>query len=355
MPSQLSLSFDIIDENEKEQIPFRYQITSYGADYPVDSLIKRIKNDVIFVPPFQRKFVWTIEEASKFIESLILGLPVPSIFLSKEKSTNRLLIVDGQQRLMSLYAYYMNNFKDQEFQLTGVVNDLEGKVYANLSSSDKNRLDDSILHSIIVRQEEPDDNDSSIYQLFERINSGGRDLSPQEIRACIYYGEYNELLNELVSNIQWRQIFGKKQNERLKEQELILRFFSLLKDDSLYEKPLKDFLNKRMSQNRDLDIYNKEELTQTFSETIQFIFDTLGSSAFKIQRGIHTGLFDSVMVATSRRLNKGSIEDKQMFRDVYTLMLEDPYFVALIESGTSDENNVRDRLKYAISKIDQVK
>lgn len=354
MTNQLKLKFDILDENENEPIPFRYQITSYGADYPVDSLVKRIKDKVIFIPPFQRKFVWDISEASKFIESLLLGLPVPSIFLSKEKNTNRLLIVDGQQRLMSLYSFYMGIFKESEFKLTGVVEDLEGRTYRDLKPSDKNRLDDSILHSIIVRQDEPDDNDSSIYQLFERINSGGRELSPQEIRACIYYGEYNEFLNELTKNPNWRLIFGKTQNERLKEQELILRFFSLLKDDKLYEKPLKDFLNKRMSENRNFQVHSKPELEESFVKTIAFIQETLGKTAFKIQKGIHTGLYDSVMVATALRLKKGKISDKQSFRDVYAELLEDKYFMALIDSGTSDEKNVRDRLKHAYIKIDSV-
>ena len=96
------LLFNFDDETENEQIDFRYVITSYGADYPVDSLMKRIKDKVIFIPPFQRQFVWNINEASKFIESLILGLPVPGIFLSKEKDTHRLLVVDGQQRLTTL-------------------------------------------------------------------------------------------------------------------------------------------------------------------------------------------------------------------------------------------------------------
>jgi len=355
MAKQLQLSFVIIDDLENESIPFRYEITSYSADYPVDSLIKRIRDKVIFVPPFQRKFVWDIYEASKFIESLILGLPVPSIFLSKEKKTNRMLIVDGQQRLMSLNSFYNGDFKGESFALTGVVKDLEGRMYSDLSPADRNRLNDSILHSIIIRQDEPDDNDSSIYQIFERINSGGQDLSPQEIRACIYYGGYNELLNELTQDDYWRQIFGKKYNERMREEELILRFFSLLKDDKLYEKPLKDFLNKRMAANRNFELYPKVDLENVFYKTIRFIHTTIGSKAFKIQKGIHTGLYDSVMVATALRLEKGEIKEHQQYRDAYRELLEDSPFIALIESGTSDENNVRERLRITVSKFDEVK
>jgi uncharacterized protein with ParB-like and HNH nuclease domain len=194
------LLFDFNDETEGESIDFRYVITSYGADYPIDSLMKRIKEEVIFVPPFQRQFVWNMSEASKFIESLILGLPVPGIFLSKEKDTNRLLVVDGQQRLLSLYYFYLGYFQGTPFKLQNVQEDLIGRSYSTLKGPDRIRLDDSILHATIVRQDEPDDNDSSIYQIFERLNSGGRALKPQEIRACIYYGGFNELTSAALGS-----------------------------------------------------------------------------------------------------------------------------------------------------------
>lgn len=355
MNEQLSLPlFNIIDDTEKETIEFRYQITSYGADYPVDSLVKRISSKVIFVPPFQRKFVWDIYEASKFIESLILGLPVPGIFLSKENDTNRLLIVDGQQRLLSLYSFYMGNFKEQDFKLVGVQSDLEGKGYTDLSMADKNRLDDSILHSTIIRQDEPDDNESSVYQIFERLNSGGRPLSPQEIRACIYYGPYNELLSNLTGNLNWRLLFGKNHNERLKEEELILRFFSLYFDLSLYEKPLKDFLNKRMSANRNFELHSKESLETLFTDTIKFIQETLGKTAFKVEKGIHTAIYDSIMIATGKRLEKGPINDTRTYKEIYRGLLNDPKYIKLIETGTSDENSIKKRISLAVERLSTV-
>ena len=124
---------------EEEQLEYRYSITSYGADYPVDSVVKRINEDVIFVPPFQRKFVWNINQASRFIESLILGLPVPGVFLSKERGTNRLIIIDGQQRLLSLSSFYSGIFKNKVFTLQGVQPDLEGLSYKDLNPEDKIR------------------------------------------------------------------------------------------------------------------------------------------------------------------------------------------------------------------------
>lgn len=343
------LLFNVHDETEDEAIEFRYLITSYGADYPVDSLIKRIGNDVIFVPPFQRKFVWTISEASKFIESLLLGLPVPGIFLSKERETNRLLIVDGQQRLLSLFKFYKGRFNDKTFKLQNVQEDLEGKTYKTLRSADRLRLDDSIIHATIIRQDEPDDNESSVYQIFERLNSGGRALKPQEIRACIYYGEFNELLNKLVKKLHWRILFGKKENERLKEQELILRFFALVFYREKYEKPLKSFLNVFMHNNKNLQLFNEEMLTNIFIKTFKFIHETIGAKPFRINRNLNLGAFDSISVAVAERLMSSEIINIELFKKRYNTLVNDPEFINVVKGGTSDEKNVEKRIDLAIN------
>ncbi|GAA4239232.1 DUF262 domain-containing protein [Postechiella marina] len=348
------LLFDFDDETENESIDFRYVITSYGADYPVDSLMKRIQDKVIFIPPFQRQFVWSINEASKFIESLILGLPVPGIFLSKEKDTNRLLVVDGQQRLMSLYYFYKGYFQSTPFKLQNVQEDLLGRSYATLKTSDRLRLDDSIIHATVVRQDEPDDSESSVYQIFERLNSGGRALKPQEIRACIYYGEFNELLSELVKFQNWRAIFGKKSDIRLKEQELILRFFSLLYNRENYEKPLKGFLNAFMSEHQHLEKIPKEEFESTFKNTFSFITQTVGTKPFRIKRNLNLGAFDSIAIGVAERLKSGEIKNKSEFVEKYQLLTENEEFISIVQGGTSDEKNVIARINMAIDTFKNV-
>lgn len=342
--NQLDL-FDFIDKTEDEAIDFRYQITSYGTDYPVDALVKRIKAGVIFVPKFQRQYVWKIDEASKFIESLILGLPVPGIFLSKESDTNKLLIVDGQQRLLTLFKFYQNEFDDDEFRLKGVQKDLLGKRYKDLAPADQIRLDDSVIHAIIVRQDEPDDNESSVYQIFERLNSGGRPLSPQEIRACIYYGGYNELLSRLAQTPNWRSIIGQKHNERLKEEELILRFFSLFYDLKYYQKPLKDFLNKRMAANREFELHEETEMEEVFDKTVSIILNSIGSRAFRLKGGIHTAIFDSVMVAIAKLVESGVSIEPHKIRDRYIQLIQDREFLFFIDTGTSDVSSIKNRIK----------
>ncbi len=338
----------IIEDEGIEEIPFRYEITSYGADYPVDSLIKRIKDDIIFVPPFQRKYVWNITQASKFIESLILGLPVPGIFLSKENETGKLLIVDGQQRLMSLFHFYEGVFKKKEFALTGLSSeDLNGKTYKTLNPTDKIRLDDSIIHATIVRQDEPNDEESSIYLIFERLNTGGKPLAPQEIRACIYYGNFNELLNDLQINPSWRHVFG-KENDRLKEQELILRFFALYYNWRTYTKTLKGFLNKFMASNRNFELYTYEELNSLFSKTIHLFATKLGKRSFRIGNPFNAAAFDSIMIGVAERIRESTI-DEEKFVQKYEEIMSNPEFIKRIKSGTSDEKIVKERIEIAIA------
>ena len=123
---------EVMDESTEESIPYRYTVTSYGADYPVDSIVKRLEKQAIYVPPFQRGYVWSLAKASRFIESLLLGLPVPGIFLSRDPDSSRMLIIDGQQRLKTLQYFYEGIFQGREFKLHNVEERYEGRTYRNL-------------------------------------------------------------------------------------------------------------------------------------------------------------------------------------------------------------------------------
>jgi Protein of unknown function DUF262 len=118
---------EVLDDAD-EVVPFKYSITSYGADYPVDGLVKRISAQDIIIPRFQRGYAWSHKEASRFVESLLLGLPVPSICLSKETETQKLLVIDGQQRLQTLRYFYEGIWPStrREFALKGVPSKFEG-------------------------------------------------------------------------------------------------------------------------------------------------------------------------------------------------------------------------------------
>lgn len=335
-------------EEEAEPSSLRYKISSYGADYPVDSLVKRLNNDIIYLPEFQRHYVWSLTQASKFIESLLLGLPVPGIFLSKVPDSNKMEIIDGQQRLKTLEYFYSGIFKGKEFKLSGVTSQFDGLTYKTLRPEDRQVLDDSIIHITIIKQEEPRDDDSSIYYIFERLNTGGTLLRPQEIRACVYHGDLNKLLSQLEKNTDWLVIYGKP-DDRLKSQEFILRFFSFLFYRGNYQKPLKEFLNQYMGYNRHLDKQSKEQLEEIFSLTAKKINDSLSSSAFRPKGQLVASILDSVMVAVAEILLKGKDINKDVFISSYHQLLSDQEYIDSTSKATSDENVVKKRFGKSLS------
>lgn len=336
-------------------VPAKYDITSYGADFLVDGLVRRLRSNDIYIPHFQRKFVWNLRQSSRFIESLLLGLPVPGIFLSKDYDTEKLFVIDGQQRLKTLLYFYEGIFEpsSREFALRGVQKALEGLTYKSLKDEDRRRLDDSIIHATIVRQDSPQEDDSSIYYIFERINTGGTPLSAQEIRASVYHGEFSDLLKRLNTYRPWREVFGPP-HKRMKDQELILRFFAFYYYTDEYRKPLKEFLNRYMAKNRHLEPQTEEEMSRVFSMATSFINKVLGRKAFRPERALNVAVFDSVMVAATQRLAKGGIQNEKQFRAAYDELLSNEAFRDAVLTGTSDEKKVRTRMELARQAFSEV-
>jgi len=353
----LSLSEGVDDssETEDEEAPssVRYAIKSYGADYPVDALVKRLNNNDIEVPKFQRGYVWTLPQASRFVESLLLGLPVPAIFLSREPQSQKLMVIDGQQRLQSLKKFYDGLFRGREFGLRGVQREFDGATYKNLSPEDKRRLDDAIIHAIVVNQEGPENDQSALYNLFERINTGGTPLHPQEIRTCIYPGPFISLLKDLASNDKWRELYGPA-SPRGKDQELILRFFAVYFELVRYERPLKQFLNGFMGRNRAFKVVDEATLRRVFTGSVAFAIDALGSRAFRPVRNLNTALTEAILVGTGKRLEKGQITDANAYHSAYQTLMEDEKFEDSYNGATTDVERLKFRMKCAIDAFTNV-
>lgn len=348
---------DDLDEIN-EVLPTTYSITSYGADYPVDGLVKRLSQRDIIIPlfrlepevgqstvGFQREFVWTKPQADHFIESLLLGLPVPGIFLVKE-SNGKHLVLDGQQRLRTLESFYEGLFQGKEYLLENVQEKWKNKTYKTLHADDRRRLDDSIIHATIVRQDEPTEDQSSIYLIFERLNSGGTFLQPQEIRVALYHGQFASLLSKLNDNSKWRALYGKK-SPRLKDLELILRFFSLHFYADKYSRPMKDFLNRNMASNRSLMKHGEVELQMLFESTITAIHDYIGLRAFRLKNAVNAAVLDSLMVGIAARLAVGPITAPDQIMTAYAALLAKPEYLGATGRATADEESVKLRLRLA--------
>ena len=332
-----------------------YLISSYGADYDVEGLVRRLNRGDIEIPEFQRNLVWNEIRQSRFIESLLLGLPVPGIFLYRVKGDQKQLVIDGQQRLRTLQSFYNGKFAEsgRVFKLKGLKTRFNGLAHKDLGSSDRRRLDYSIIHATVMQQDKPDDNGSSQYFIFERLNTGGVALAAQEIRAAIYGGKFNKLIVVLNNNDDWRELFGKR-SKRKRDEELILRFLALYfcLDKYASASSMKDFLNKFMERNRNLDSYSEDEIRPLFENTVRTILNKIGPRAFKPRRAVNAAVLDSLMIGITRRLKGGEIESA--IRSRYDALLDMEVFQASTAAYTSTAENVHTRIQLATDAFSDV-
>ena len=324
----------------------RYSISSYGADMPVDGIVDRLNREDIYIPPFQREFVWTHTQASRFIESLLIGLPVPGIFMFKEPDSRKLMVVDGQQRLRTLQCFHDGVLRGREFSLLGVSEELSGKTYRSLTDKDRRDLNDSILHATIFQQDRPSKDRSSIYSIFERLNTGGIPLQPQEIRACLSRGKLNELLSELAGNPHWKEVYGPA-SIRKKDEEIILRFFALHHSLGEYERPMKKFLNDFMEAHRNLDDGLREQFRSRFEGTIETVAEVLGPEALRPERNLNVSVADAVLAGLAHRLEAGPIQDPDALRAAHGRLSEVLRREGLYTSGTTSKDRVKRRIELA--------
>ena len=345
----------VVDDTELDQTvaPVQYEITSYGADIDAEGFVNRLRRDDVYIPPFQRGYVWSQKEASRFVESLLLGLPVPGVFLARERDSKRLLVIDGQQRLKTLEFFFDGYFnpdsdatRKRVFELLSVQKQFEGRTYQTLEGDDRITLNDSIVHATIVKQESPEGDQSSIYHIFERLNTSGRKLSPQQIRVAIYHGPCINMLHSVNEYGPWRAIYGRR-SKTLKDEELILRFLALHCFAGNYTRPMKEFLNnsvERLIQRGDGEIAGWRRL---FTSTIDFAHAALGTRAFKRERAINAAVYDSVMVGTARRLRTAPAPSVGAFTEAYDGLLHTEEYVNLVSRATADDTNVARRLELA--------
>lgn len=343
-----------------------YNINSWGADYSFRELISMYDDGDLVKPELQRKYVWSKPEASRFIDSILLGLPIPSIFLAKTEE-NKMLIIDGYQRLMTVYDYMRSIWSGDNkiFKLSNIPDKINerwrGKAFCELSDIEQRKIKTTTIHAIIFEQKSPIDGDTSLFQIFERINTSGRTLMPQEIRNCVYQGNFNSLLFELNKNDYWRLLFGQEQEDsRMRDLEFILRFFGL-NTDTIKNYPkanisLKKYLNEFMGNKGNNSIPQIEAFRKDFNDTIEKIATMFGENAFynvqsndllTIRKRFYPTIFDSIMIATSIAIKKGvdvlsSNEEKRL------LLLRDIKYRKYISEGTMQSEHINGRISLAL-------
>ena len=330
-----------------------YSISSYSIAYDVAGIVRRLEKGDIEIPKFQRNFVWSETHSSRFIESLLLGLPVPSIFLYRKYGSEKYLVVDGHQRLKSLQFFYEGKFETGKvFALRGLRTDFNRCTYNDLRSFYRRRLDNSIIHAIVIRQEQFDDNGTSQFLVFERLNTTAVPLTSQEIRSGIYGGKFDKLLIDLNMNADWRELFGKV-NKRKRDEELILRFLALYFRSDEYAPSMKAFLNQFMKCNQNLRTCSEDQIRPLFENTVAVIRNKIGPKAFKPASNVNAALLDAVMVGVARRLAAGAIQSDDI-RAEYKSLFDKGAFQKSITDHTSDAEKVKQRIQLATEAFSDV-
>lgn len=352
---------DVAEESEElPEPPKRYNVSSYGWDSDVEGLVKRLKRGDIYIPGFQRGFVWNGPEKSRFIESLILGLPVPNVFLAQDSKSKSLNIVDGQQRLRSLA-----DFMDGQFYLTGkeIQEDLRGCYFSKevakastskvLNDSDARALADAVLHSIVIKPDPTHDDsergheyNQAIVQIFRRLNTSGKPLQAHEIRTSIFYGPLDKMIRELNEFEPWRELFGKP-HSRLKDMELILRFVALRENFSGYKSPMPRFLDTFMEDNREMADEKVAEIVQAFQNITTWIAKSIGREGLRSGTTLTVSRFDAVMAGYDAYLiAHPEPETEQLVSKMQELEADADYLWS-VEEFVNDTDRIKKRLERA--------
>ncbi|MCY4259985.1 MAG: DUF262 domain-containing protein [Rhodobacteraceae bacterium] len=336
---------EVDDSTETSTIEFDIVVTA--SDWTLELLAKRFKERDIVIPSYQRKFVWDIRKSSKLIESFAIGLPVPQVFFY-ENPSGELEVIDGQQRITSIYYFFEGYFgqddrqgRRKRFRLTGLEQrkDLEGKIFDDVDGRTKRRLKNSSLRGVTVKQLAPDsEHPESVYHIFERLNTGGQPLNAQEIRNVVYRGRILEKLEELNKIDSWRMIYGKdKADATQRDIELILRLFSLFESIQDYKPPMKDFLSRQMHQHRSFESEKADRFCREFRRVSDAIATSL-KSPFRPKGLLNAATMEAVMVTLMERGAGTSIGE-----DGYKRLLADDGFRESIFSNTTSTENVNRR------------
>lgn len=343
----------LLVEDEKDDVPFvEFDISVSPADPTLEGLVRKYEKKELIVPFYQRNFVWKIEQASKLVESFLMGLPVPQVFIyiNDDECWE---IIDGQQRILSI-KYFMEGFfgeadsqgKRQVFKLKGLseYSEYNHKTFSELSLKDRRKLENSTLRAILIKQLQPSNNSDCVFHIFERLNTGGTQLKPQEIRNAVYRGKIVSELQELNHNKEWQSILGlRKEDKNQKDVELVLRLFSLYKNWENYEKPMLKFLNINMNKNREFSSAYAEEFKKRFPKVISLVLENI-EKPFRPKKVINISSLEAVFIALLEC--EDNISENQM-KDFYRELMQDRNFLELIVGSTTDTLILKDRIRIA--------
>ncbi|MBX7086668.1 MAG: DUF262 domain-containing protein [Leptospirales bacterium] len=285
--------------------PASRKLLTQAYDKSVTDVMRMIgEKEINLNPHYQREYLWDNRRASLLVESILLNVPIPVIYVAQEEN-DVWNVIDGLQRLHSLKRFF-----DGEFKLRGldVLSELNGSDISSLTPKHQRMLKNGLLRVIVISN---DSNPEIKYDIFMRLNRGSVKLSEQELRNCLYRGKLNNLLMQLRANTQLREILNLKTfHKRMIEAELALRFLALSSDwDSekqilrTYKNKFKRFLNAFMENNKNPHDEALQQMRDSYENTLDKAYAVFGENSFRrvdakrnFEKTVNRGLMDCVMV-----------------------------------------------------------
>jgi hypothetical protein len=362
-PNTLKSKLDDLQQKARERT-----VKTQNIEYDLETLVKKIKNGLIKLDPeYQRRHRWTEETSSGLVESLILNIPIPLIYISQDIDVDaevasemaRYSVIDGQQRLTAISRYLQN-----EFALVGlnVLSDLNGAFYKDLPPFLIRRLEERTLRCLRI--------DSTVdaqvkYDIFERLNSGSVKLEAQELRNAVSRGEFNKMIKELATDKNFRTLLqidnddpeSSKKVQKMEDVELVLRFFALSNDNyKMMKKGFKQFLSDEMNRLNELDGAALAKLRHEFQVTMELILKQFGDKAFakfrvepdgnfKPMSNFNAAVFDALSVPVHDKIQFDKPDLPSGVEDRFRELFKNEKFFAAVEGSVNDFAKIDTRIK----------
>jgi uncharacterized protein with ParB-like and HNH nuclease domain len=360
-----------------------YDISASPNDFNIKTLFDFISSGVVKIPGFQRNYVWDIKRASKLIESILIGIPIPQIFLYEE-ARNRFMVIDGQQRYMTIYYFMKERFprkeKRQELRIIfdqnkgipeSILNDSEyftdfklslptpqinqknkfhGLDYSTLDEDDRISFELRTIRNIIIKQSAPEDNHSVVFEVFNRLNSGGVNLKPQEIRTSLFHSNFYDMLYRINLNETWRALTPSEIPDlNMKDIEILLRGFAMLVDGESYKPSMTKFLNKFSYGAKSFSDERINYLEQLFLAFLAKV-SKADSKLFHSKTGrFNISIYEAIFVAVCQRaFSHKNLDVPDIDSGKVEKLKDDSVFLEATQNRTSNSKNVSDRMDRAL-------
>jgi len=340
-------------EDDTNEIP-PMDIVAFNELRSCADIVRMYKNGQLNIQPdFQRDVVWSNASKTRFVDSLIKQLPIPSMCISLDYRTDERLVIDGLQRISSIISF----LTDDDWKLSKLADvdtKISGKTVGYIKeklTSIFERVENLTIPITVLRCDySKKSHKQYLFTIFHRLNTGGNKLTNQEIRNCIYAGKLNILLRELVQYENFRLMLDLEEgvSYRFAYEELILRLFAFSEKRNDYKGGLANFLNNYMDDNKELNEVKSAQKRHNFQRTIDLLYLRIlnETSLPKISKTTK----EAILVGVYSNINDlENIEDRELKEMLDNLRNDDLFSLENLKEGLSGREKVQVRLERAVN------